>query len=405
MSTPFERDPRLAADAGFKGLITSALRRIRGGELGSLPVVIGLVVIWSIFQTQNENFLTPGNLTNLLLQVAAVGTISVGIFFVLLLGDVDLSAGSVSGVTAALLAVLTVNHGWNPVLGILAAAAFGALIGFFHGTIYAKLGVPPFVVTLAGLIGWQGLQLKILGTTGTINLPSSFITDLTTTFFSDVTGWVLTVVAIAAFGASQFLQRHRRASLGLELENAFAPVVRVLAVAAGLIATVAVMNDARGVPLAVLIFIGFIVFFEIVTQHTTYGRHIYAVGGNAEAARRAGINVRFIKITVFMLASTMAAIGGVLAASRLIAVNQSSGGNDILLNAIAAAVIGGTSLFGGRGRAYSVLLGMLVIGSISNGLDLLSQSQATKFMITGGVLLAAVTLDSFARRSRTATGR
>lgn len=405
MSTTFERDPRLAADAGFKGLIASSLRRVRGGELGSLPVIIGIVVIWTIFQTQNENFLTSGNLTNLLLQVAAVGTISVGIFFVLLLGDVDLSAGSVSGVSAALLAVLSVNSGWDPALAILAAAAFGACIGLVHGFFVTKFGVPSFVVTLAGLIGWQGLQLRILGTTGTINLPDSTITDLTTKFFSDAAGWVMAVVAIAAFALSQLLQRRKRSGLNLELENIAAPMLRVLVVAAGLIGTVAVMNDDRGVPLAVLIFIGFIVFFEIVTRHTTYGRHIYAVGGNAEAARRAGINVKKIKVTVFMLASTMAAVGGVLAASRLVAVNQSSGGNDILLNAIAAAVIGGTSLFGGRGRAYSALIGMLVIGSISNGLDLLSQSQSTKFMITGGVLLAAVTLDSFARRSRNATGR
>lgn len=404
MST-FERDPRLAFDAGFKGLVTSMLRRIKGGELGSLPVIIGIVVIWTIFQTQNNHFLTSGNLTNLLLQVAAVGTISVGIFFVLLLGEVDLSAGSVSGVTAALLAVLSVNHGWSPELAILASAAFGALIGFVHGFFFAKLGVPPFVVTLAGLIGWQGLQLRILGKTGTINLPESNITKLTSYFFSDTTGWIMAIVAIVIFAAASFFRRAKRAKLGLELESIFAPIFRVAAVAAGLIATVLVMNDNRGVPLAVLIFVGFIVFFEIITQHTTYGRHIYAVGGNAEAARRAGINVRFIRISVFMLASTMAAVGGVLSASRLIAVNQSSGGNDTLLNAIAAAVIGGTSLFGGRGRAYSALIGMLVIGSISNGLDLLSKAQSTKFMITGGVLLAAVTLDSFARRGRQATGR
>lgn len=404
MST-FERDPRLALDSGFKGILESAMRRIRGGELGSLPVVIGLVVIWSIFQTQNEHFLTAGNLTYLLLQVASVGTISVGIFLILLLGDVDLSAGSVSGVTSALLAVLAVNNSWNPVLAILAAVAFGAAIGLFHGFFVTQFGVPSFVVTLAGLIAWQGLQLRVLGAQGTINLPESAITKLTTTFYSDITGWLMAGIAIVIFAGMQTYQRRARARLELELEGIYAPILRVCAISAGLIATVAVMNNDRGVPLAVLIFVGFVVFFEILTQHTTYGRHIYAVGGNPEAARRSGISVKKIKITVFMIASAMAAVGGVLGASRLIAVNQSSGGSDILLNAIAAAVIGGTSLFGGRGRAYSALLGMLVIGSISNGLDLLGQVQSTKLMITGGVLLAAVTLDAVARRGRQATGR
>lgn len=404
MST-FVRDPRLAQDTGIAGVFRAFWRRIKGGDLGALPVVIGIVIIWTVFQLQNENFLTANNLTNVILQVASVGLISVGVFFVLLLGDVDLSAGSVSGVTAALLAVLSVNKGWDPSLAILMAALMGAGIGLLHGVFVTKFGVPSFVVTLAGLIAWQGLQLRILGTEGTINLPESAITELNSTFFADTTGWLMVAVAVVIYAGKTIFQRQTRSRLGLELESIFLPLFRMAVVSAGLVATVAVMNNARGVPLAAVIFIGFIVLFDLLTQHTRYGRHIYAVGGNAEAARRAGINVTFIKMTVFMIASTMAAVGGVMAASRLIAVNQSSGGNDILLNAIAAAVIGGTSLFGGRGRAYSALLGMLVIGSISNGLDLLGQVQSTKLMITGSVLLAAVTLDSIARKGRVATGR
>ncbi|HYO56174.1 sugar ABC transporter permease [Archangium sp.] len=392
-------------ESGLRDYIAAARNRIAGGELGTLPVILGLAVIWTVFQSLNPNFLTAQNLVNLSLQITATGTIAVGLFLVLLLGEIDLSAGSVSGLCAAILAVLTVKYDTGPVPALGAALAVGALVGAFQGSVFTRFGVPSFVVTLAGLIGWQGLQLHVLGTTGTINLRPGLITDLTSTFLPRPVGWALAVSVAALYAAVQLLERHQRRRAELPLRPGLETALSVGVLASVLLAVVAVLNQDRGVPLALLVFVGFVVFFDVLTQRTRYGQHILAVGGNAEAARRSGIHVARIRTSVFILSSVMAAAGGVLAASRLLAVGQSSGGGDVLLNAIAAVVIGGTSLFGGRGRAYSALLGVLVIGSISNGMDLLSLGSSVKYMITGCVLLGAVTLDSLARRGRQAHGR
>jgi D-xylose transport system permease protein len=382
-----------------------AIRRVVQGDLASLRVVIGLAVIWAIFQFENDRFLSAENLTNLMLQITAVGLISVGIVFVLLLGEIDLSVGAVSGLAAAVMAVLNVQHDWSPYLAIAAAVAVGLTIGVLQGFLFSRFGVPSFVVTLAGLLAWQGALLQVLGSTGSINITDPKITGLANTFYSDAVGWIFAIAAIAAYGAVLAIGYRRRAAAGLDAQSPTSMIVRFVLVAVVVIGAILVLNSDRGLPLALLILLGFVVGMEYVVKMTTFGRHVFAVGGSAEAARRAGIRVNAIRIAVFGIAGTMAAIGGILAASRLLAVNQNSGGNELLLLAIAGPVIAGTSLFGGRGSVWTALLGALVIGSISNGMDLLALSSAVKFMVTGGVLLLAVLVDAVARTQRQASGR
>ena len=381
------------------------LRRFVQGDLASLRVVLGLAVIWIIFQTQNDRFLSAENLTNLMLQITAVGLISIGVVYVLLLGEIDLSVGAVSGLAAAVVAVLNVKHGWNPYLAIAAGVATGMAIGVLQGFLFSRFGVPSFVVTLAGLLAWQGALLQVLGSTGSINITDPKITGLANTFYSDTVGWIFAAVVIALYTGVVFANHRRRVTAGLDAENPAMLVLRVVLVAAVAIVAVAVLNSDRGVPLALLILIAFIVGMEYVAKRTKFGRHVYAVGGSAEAARRAGIAINRVRIAAFGIAGAMAAIGGILAASRLLAVNQNSGGSELLLLAIAGPVIAGTSLFGGRGAVWTALLGALVIGSISNGMDLLALSSAVKFMVTGGVLLLAVIVDAIARQQRQAAGR
>ena len=376
------------------------LRRLARGELGSVRVLLGIAIIWTIFQIANDRFLSAVNLSNLTLQIAAVATISIGVVLVLLLGEIDLSVGAVSGLAASVMAVLSVKEGVDPALAIVLGLLVGTAIGLFNGFMVTAFGIPSFVVTLAGLLGWQGLQLLVLGDTGSVNLPDSIITDLTSTFFDPAVGWILAAVAIAAYAGALFMRRRGRVSAGLEAEPVAVLAARVVLVAAAIVAAVAILNADRGVPLAAVIVIVLMVFFSFLTERTRWGRHVFAVGGNEEAARRAGIRVNRIKISVFALASTLAAAGGVLAASRLLSVNQQSGSGDTLLLAIAGPVIAGTSLFGGRGFIWSALLGALVIGSISNGMDLLALDSDIKFMITGAVLLLAVTIDAITRRQR-----
>jgi D-xylose transport system permease protein len=383
----------------------SFLRRFIEGDLGELRVLVVLAVIWAIFQSQEDRFLTATNLTNLLLQITAIGLVSVGVVLVLLLGEIDLSVGAVSGLCAAIMGVLSVKHGWSPYLAIAAAVAVGAAIGTFQGSIFTTFGIPSFVVTLAGLLAWQGGQLEVLGATGTLNLLDPKITGLTSTFYEGATGWTIAIAGIAAYAAVTLLDWRRKSREGLRVRSIGVVVARLAVAAAAILIAVAVLNEDRGLPLAALIFVGFVILFQFITTKTTFGRHVYAVGGNAEAARRAGIKVKRIRIVVFAIASSMAAIGGIMAASRLLAVNQSSGAGDFLLLAIAGPVIAGTSLFGGRGSVWTALLGALVIGSISNGMDLLALESSVKFMVTGAVLLAAVIVDALARRRRQATGR
>ncbi len=373
-------------------------------RLGSLRVFLVLALIWIIFQTQNSNFLTAFNLTNLVLQIAGVGTISIGITLILLLGEIDLSVGAVSGLAAAVMAVLNVKHGWGPIPSILAGLAVGAAIGAINGFFVTRFDIPSFVVTLAGLLAWQGALLQVLGNTGTLNLTNDTIVGLANTFYSKTFGIVLAIVVIGAYALSGYLERARRSRAGLAPPSMRNFLIRLVAVGVAAIASVLVLNSDRGVPLAGLILIGLCAIFVFTTERTTWGRHVFAVGGNDEAARRSGIRVTRVRMSVFILASTLAAAGGILLASRLLAVNQASGGSDLLLLAIAGPVIAGTSLFGGRGSVWGALLGALVIGSIANGMDLLSLSSAVRFMITGGVLLIAVVIDATIKTERERAG-
>ncbi|MFL5804911.1 MAG: sugar ABC transporter permease [Roseiflexaceae bacterium] len=391
-----------APDRTPRGIMRTLARR----NLGPLPVLLGLILIAAIFQVANPNFLTPLNLTNLMVQIAAVGTIAVGVVLVLLIGEIDLSVGAVSGLCAAAMAVLSVKQSMPAPLAIGAGVLAGTAIGVLQGAWVAKLRVPSFVVTLAGLLGWQGALLYVLGDTGTINLTNPLITGIANARLPVALGWLVGVVAIGVYGFGVLRERQQRIQAGLAIDTLTLAAGRIALIGIGVLAAIGIMSvdrnpssnvPIRGIPAAVLCFIGCIVVFDLITRRTRFGRYIFAVGGNADAAHRAGINVGRVRVAVFALSSTLAACGGILAAARLFAVNQSSGGGDILLDAIAAAVIGGTSLFGGRGRVWSALLGSLVIGAIANGMDLLALSSSIKFMVTGAVLLGAVTIDAYTR--------
>jgi D-xylose transport system permease protein len=404
--TASDLDPRLVADEPrLRGAWAGFRRRLGQGELGTVPIVLGIAIIWLIFWFANDRFLSADNLTNLVLQIAGTGTISVGVVLVLLLGEIDLSVGQLSGLAAAVMAVLNVQHGVPGWLAILAGLATGVAIGALQGFWVTRFRIPAFVVTLAGLLAWLGALLLVLGDTGTVNLSDKTITGLANTFFVPLDAWLLAVVVIALYAGQKLWDRRKRSAAGLPVVPLRLVVTRIVVLTVAALATAAVLAAGRGLPLALVIFIGLVVGVDLLIKRTRFGRHILAVGGNAEAARRAGIKVDNVRLLVFTITSTLAAAGGILAASRQFAVSQSSGGSDILLNSIAAAVIGGTSLFGGRGSAYSALLGMLVIGSIANGMDLLGVESSTKFMVTGGVLLLAATVDAVSRRGRQAAGR
>ncbi|MFF0340453.1 sugar ABC transporter permease [Kribbella sp. NPDC004875] len=401
------QDERLIASNGFSGAVSAFTARLRSGDLGSVPVVVGLIIIWAVFQIANNSFLSSRNLVNLTLQTTSVGVIALGIVLVLLLGEIDLSVGSVSGLAAAVLGVTFVNKGWPLVLSLVVGVAVGLVIGLFYGMLYTRFGVPSFVITLAGLLGFLGLQLLVLGKEGSLNLPydSALVGFATRSFLSPALAYAVVAIVVAAYALSRLRARSARATAGLSTAPTSMIAIKTAALAVVLLVPVIALNGDRGVSAMFLLFLVLVAGTDLTVRRTRWGRSVIAVGGNVEAARRAGINVRGIYLSVFAACSTFAAVGGLLAAARLVAVNQSSGGADTNLNAIAAAVIGGTSLFGGRGSAYSALLGALVIISISNGLALLSLNSNVRYMVTAGVLLIAVTIDSLSRRSRQAHGR
>jgi len=400
-------DDRAVARPGLTGLVSDVISRVRGGDLGSLPVIVGLILIWIVFQCLNPNFLSSTNLVNLTMQSAAVGTISIGVVLVLLLGELDLSVGSVSGLAAAILAVGFVQLALPLPLVIAAALASGALAGLMYGLLRTAFGVPSFIITLAGLLGFLGLQLGVLGQTGSINIPfDSWIVQFGQQWFLPAwASYVLLLVGVGLFAWNELAHAVRRREAGLTATSTRVIVAR----SAGLVVALGVatwyLNLSRGVGVMFAVFLGLVVVMHFMLTRTRWGRSVYAVGGNVEAARRAGIRVNRVYISVFVLCSVFAALGGVMAAARLAAANQGSGGGDTNLNAIAAAVIGGTSLFGGRGSAFSAVLGILVIMSITSGLNILNLDSSVRYVTTGAVLLLAVVIDSLSRRSRAASGR
>jgi D-xylose transport system permease protein len=401
------QDERLQQHAGARGAIGASLARVRSGDIGALPVIVGLVIIWTIFDILNPLFLSSDNLVNMSIECCAVGVISLGIVCVLLVGEIDLSVGSVSGLASAIVGVLFVQHRWPLAATVLAAIAAGAVIGFIYSQMYNRFGMPSFVATLAGLLGYLGLQLYILGSQGSINIPfdSGLVTFAQLDFLPRPLAYAVAALIPAAMFATGYQITRARRQAGLSGRSLRSLLARSLAVLVLLEAAVWYLNRTRGVAWMVVLFAVLVAIMNYAFTRTRWGRSVFAVGGNEEAARRAGINVKRIYMTAFLLCSTFAAVGGVLAAARLGSANQSSGTGDVNLNAIAAAVIGGTSLFGGRGNAWSALLGIVVIESISSGLTLLNLSSSFRFMITGLVLAVAVAVDSLARKSRVSHGR
>lgn len=400
-------DERVRHDEGVIGMLRGFIDRVRSGDLGMLPVAVGLIVISIVFSALNPVFLAPNNLVNLLFDCATVGVIALGIICVLVLGEIDLSVGSMSGLASAMVGVLWVNMGWPVAGAIIAALVVGACVGVLYATLYNRLGMPSFIATLAGLLALLGLQLYILGPTGSINLPYAsplvrfgqilIMPDWLSHGLALVPGLVMIGKGIRTMG--------QRQAANLSAQPIGTLVLKAVVLTIALQLAVFYLNLGRGVPWMFALFVLLAVILNYALTRTKWGRSMFAVGGNKEAARRSGINVRRIYMSAFVLCSTLAALGGILSASRLASSSQQAGTGDVNLNAIAAAVIGGTSLFGGRGSAYSALLGIIVIQAISNGLTLLNLSSSLRYMITGGVLAIAVIVDSLARRSRVSHGR
>jgi D-xylose transport system permease protein len=380
---------------------------IRAGDLGIMPILVGIIAIGAYFQYRNSNFLTAGNFVNLIVQMSPFAIIGMGLVFVLLLGEIDLSVGYVSGMGAVVAAVLLEPDGNQTAtwIAVLAALAVGCAIGLIQGFFVAKIGVPSFVVTLAGLLGWNGVVLLIIGSKGTLVIQDKFINGLANDTMSQGLAWVVAIASVGLYIAMQASTVFRRRKFDLPNPPWSIIVLKTLVIAVLAFGVVGWANQDRGVPYVGLLMLGLLLFWTYISTRTRFGRHVYSVGGNAEASRRAGISVPNIKLAVFMIMGVMAAIGGLVLASRLSSVDTNTGGGSVLLYSIAAAVIGGTSLFGGRGNVRSAVLGAIVIAMIDNGLGLINVSAGTKFVVTGIVLLAAVTLDSLSRKRIVASGR
>jgi D-xylose transport system permease protein len=403
--------PPAAPTAGNTQTVSAYARNwwigVKSGDLGSLPIFVGLIIICLVFQSQNDRFLTAGNFVNLLVQTAPYALIAMGVTFVLLLGEIDLSIGFVSGVGGVLTAILLTPDGNVLPTPLVLAIVLGAglAIGTLHGLIITKVGVPSFVVTLAGLLAWNGVVLLLIGSKGTVILQNDFVIGLANDFMEPAVSWVLVIVLSAIYAGVQLVRQRTRTKAGLRTDPMLIVAFRIVGVAGALVIVTAVANQDRGLPYAALLVGALFLIWTYVLNRTRFGRHIYAVGGNQEASRRAGIDVDRVKIACFALCSFMAVVGGIVLASRLRSVDTNTGGGQALLYPIAAAVIGGTSLFGGRGSMKAAILGALVMLSIDNGLGLLGLSSGTKFVLTGGVLLLAVTVDSVSRRGRAQSGR
>ena len=400
-------DERLRQATGVRGTAAALVDRVRSGELGMIPVLAGLVVIWAVLQALNPIFLSSTNLVNLTMECVPVGIVALGIVCVLLVGQIDLSVGSISGLSAAITAILFVNQHWPVWAAVLAAIVAGCAIGVLYAQIYNRVGIPSFVITLAGLLSFLGLQLKALGAAGSVNLPydSGLVEFAQLSFVPVWLSYVLVLGADAGLFVVGYLHAGKRRTADLSARSIRYLAIRSGVLAVGLGFAVWYLNRTRGVGWMFVLFVALALALHYGLTSTKWGKSLYAVGGNVEAARRAGINVRLVYVSAFAFCTTLAAIGGILGAARLAAANQSSGGGDVNLNAIAAAVIGGTSLFGGRGTAFAAVLGILVIQSISSGLTLLSLDSSYRFFVTGVVLLLAVGVDSLARKSRANHGR
>ncbi|MGN6302896.1 MAG: sugar ABC transporter permease [Angustibacter sp.] len=398
----------------LQGAAREYVDRLRGGDMGALPAVLGLIVLGIVFTVlRPDTFPSFGNLANLTVQAGAICVLAMGLVPVLLLGEIDLSAGVAGGASAGVMAILINNQGWPWPVSVLAAVVTGLVIGTAIGLLVARLGIPSFVVTLAFFLGLQGITLKLIGEGGTVPVRNAVIVGIANDNLPVVAGWVLAVVVVLLYAATQLLRYRKQVSGGLQHPPFALVVARIVVLGVVILAFAGILNANRarvptvvvaGVPYVVPIVAVLLVFWTFVLGRTAYGRHVYAVGGNSEAARRAGIDVTRIRISVFAICSAMAALSGIVAASRLNAVTPDAGAGNTLLYAVGAAVIGGTSLFGGRGRPRDAIIGGLVIATIDNGLGLMGFDAYVNYLVTGGVLLLAASVDAISRRRRSATG-
>ena len=417
-ATAIDSSPRTAGFAAPTASVGEYLRQrwdaIKAGELGALPIIFGLIVIVLIFGTLEDQFLTARNFTNLLLQMAPVAALAMGIVFILLIADgevvtIDLSVAYVAAVGGVVMTLLQRpgDPGWPWWACILGALVVTTAIGLLHAVIITQLGVPSFITTLAGFLVWSGVVLLLttrFSTAGTIRIQDERLVDIANNFLPTGVGWAIGIAIIAGYAAMEFRSMQTRQARGLAAKPLPIVIAQIVGLAIIVLWAVAVANSDRGVPQITITLGVFLLFWTFVTNKTPFGRHIYAVGGSPEAARRAGISVNGIRIAVFAINGFMAGVGGVILASRLRSVATNTGGGNLLLNIIAAAVIGGTSLFGGSGRVVSALYGALVITAIQNGMDLLGLASGTKFIVTGIVLLLAVLVDSISKRRRAMRG-
>jgi D-xylose transport system permease protein len=410
MSTAAPVEIQVAAEDqnSFAAIARARWEALKGGDVGSLPVILGIIGIGVYFTLQTDIFFSSVNFINLIGQLAGVTVIGIGMVFVLLIGEIDLSVGFVSGVAGVTVAELQLpgsGHQFPGLVAILCAIVLGALIGAVQGGFVALLGVPSFVVTLAGLLIWQGVILKLLGVQGVIGIEDQLINNIELYLLPPNVGWVVAGIFSAGLAATSLWGYLSRRRAGLPAGNITLIVIRVLFYSGLVFGAFAIANNSRGMPVVALIILALVIFWSFIATRTAFGRHVYAVGGSAEAARRAGINVARVRILCFMICSSMAAFGGVIFASYLNSVDLTAGGGTILLDSISAAVIGGVSLFGGRGRVTGALFGGIIIGMIANGIDTIGYSDAIKYITTGIILLLAVTLDTLLRRRQAAAGR
>jgi D-xylose transport system permease protein len=411
-----EPDGPSGSGVGLGDIVSAYLAKVRGGDLGSLPAILGLVVLVAVFSAlKPERFPSAFNVANLLNQSAAIVVLSMGLVFVLLLGEIDLSAGYTGGTAAAVTGVVMTEHGWPWIPSLMACLLTGAVIGLVIGLLVARLGIPSFVVTLAFFLGLQGVMLVIIGEGGTIAYRNDVILKFNNDPMPVWLGWTLALVGLAAYALLTWRTDSRRRKAGLESQPVLLWGIKTGGLVILVVAFVAYLSmerspnpalkSIRGVPLVVALVVALLIVLTYVLSRTAWGRHIYAVGGNTEAARRSGINVFRVKLTCFLMCSTMAAFAGLLIASRNNSVSPTTGGSTTLLFAVGAAVIGGTSLFGGKGRVADAVIGGLVIAVIANGMGLMRQSTGNVYMITGLVLLVAASVDAISRRQAAASGR
>ena len=399
----------VVADSGtLKGAWHDYLARIKSGDMGALPGVLGLFTLCIVFGIMSDVFLTPGNFANLLTQAASVTVIAMGLVFVLLLGEIDLSAGYASGVCGAVLVILITNHGYPWWIALIVSIICGAILGYVIGSLVSRLGIPSFVVTLAAFLMFQGLLLLLAGEGGTIRIEDPTILAVQNNNLTPTLSWIL-FLGVSTFYVLVGLARinsRRKAGLKSELKKLwFIKTGSLLTLGAGAVYALNLersnnpdLVSLKGTPFIVPVILVLLVGGTFVLSRTAYGRHIYAVGGNAEAARRSGINVKNIRTSAFVICSSFAAIAGMLFASRQNSISPTTGGSSTLLYAVGAAVIGGTSLFGGKGKMRDAVLGGLVVAVIDNGMGLLGYAAGVKFIVTGAVLLISAGVDAISRR-------